>query len=215
MDLGIARHAIDVPFVEIDDGTRFAQRLMGRIGIGEKTIENRSTQMPKAAPVPVEADGIAVLIGTPNLVRVGKFGLGESWPLPATSRLRPATTIRDMSSSPPPKKPRRPKPAAAARPATAPPSISIAGSGGSSPSSPTSSRTARATFYQRKFGVNVTEWRIMSLLAMEPGIPGLAHLPRDRLQQGAGLGEAGAACRSAAWSRSGPRRTTAAATRSR
>lgn len=26
-------------------------------------------------------------------------------------------------------------------------------------------------FYQRKFGVNVTEWRIMSLLAIEPGIP--------------------------------------------
>jgi DNA-binding MarR family transcriptional regulator len=26
-------------------------------------------------------------------------------------------------------------------------------------------------FYQRKFSVNVTEWRIMSLLAIEPGIP--------------------------------------------
>jgi len=25
--------------------------------------------------------------------------------------------------------------------------------------------------YQRKFGINVTEWRIMSLLAIEPGIP--------------------------------------------
>lgn len=25
--------------------------------------------------------------------------------------------------------------------------------------------------YQRQFGVNVTEWRIMSLLAIEPGIP--------------------------------------------
>src|SRR5579862_2317957 len=25
--------------------------------------------------------------------------------------------------------------------------------------------------YQRRFGVNVTEWRIMSLLAIEPGIP--------------------------------------------
>jgi DNA-binding MarR family transcriptional regulator len=25
--------------------------------------------------------------------------------------------------------------------------------------------------YQREFGVNVTEWRIMSLLAIEPGIP--------------------------------------------
>jgi DNA-binding MarR family transcriptional regulator len=30
------------------------------------------------------------------------------------------------------------------------------------------SATAR---YQREFGVNVTEWRIMSLLAIEPGIP--------------------------------------------
>ncbi|WP_158668768.1 MarR family winged helix-turn-helix transcriptional regulator [Bradyrhizobium guangdongense] len=26
-------------------------------------------------------------------------------------------------------------------------------------------------FYQKQFGVNVTEWRIMSLLAIEPGIP--------------------------------------------
>ena len=31
------------------------------------------------------------------------------------------------------------------------------------------SRSATA-LYQRKFGVNVTEWRIMSLLAIEPGI---------------------------------------------
>src|SRR5712664_3405007 len=32
------------------------------------------------------------------------------------------------------------------------------------------SRSATA-FYQSRFGVNVTEWRIMSLLAIEPGIP--------------------------------------------
>ena len=32
------------------------------------------------------------------------------------------------------------------------------------------SKSATA-FYQRQFGVNVTEWRIMSLLAIEPGIP--------------------------------------------
>src|SRR5258708_17496905 len=31
------------------------------------------------------------------------------------------------------------------------------------------SRSATA-FYQKRFGVNVTEWRIMSLLAIEPGI---------------------------------------------
>ncbi len=32
------------------------------------------------------------------------------------------------------------------------------------------SRSA-STLYQRNFGVNVTEWRILSLLAIEPGIP--------------------------------------------
>ncbi|WP_407520104.1 MarR family winged helix-turn-helix transcriptional regulator [Methylobacterium oryzisoli] len=32
------------------------------------------------------------------------------------------------------------------------------------------SRSANTT-YQRRFGVNVTEWRILSLLALEPGIP--------------------------------------------
>src|SRR5712672_2316658 len=32
------------------------------------------------------------------------------------------------------------------------------------------SRSA-TTFYQKRFGVNVTEWRILSLLALEPGIP--------------------------------------------
>jgi DNA-binding MarR family transcriptional regulator len=32
------------------------------------------------------------------------------------------------------------------------------------------SRSA-TVFYQKRFGVNVTEWRIMSLLAIEPGIP--------------------------------------------
>lgn len=32
------------------------------------------------------------------------------------------------------------------------------------------SRSATA-LYQKRFGVNVTEWRIMSLLAIEPGIP--------------------------------------------
>jgi DNA-binding MarR family transcriptional regulator len=32
------------------------------------------------------------------------------------------------------------------------------------------SRSA-TVFYQQRFGVNITEWRIMSLLAIEPGIP--------------------------------------------
>lgn len=32
------------------------------------------------------------------------------------------------------------------------------------------SRSA-TVFYQKRFGINVTEWRIMSLLAIEPGIP--------------------------------------------
>lgn len=27
------------------------------------------------------------------------------------------------------------------------------------------------TYYQKHFGVNITEWRILSLLALEPGIP--------------------------------------------
>ncbi|MDI1263145.1 MAG: MarR family winged helix-turn-helix transcriptional regulator [bacterium] len=31
--------------------------------------------------------------------------------------------------------------------------------------------TSATAYYQRHFGVNVTEWRIMSLLAIEPGIP--------------------------------------------
>lgn len=31
--------------------------------------------------------------------------------------------------------------------------------------------TSATAFYQRHYGVNVTDWRIMSLLAIEPGIP--------------------------------------------
>ena len=31
--------------------------------------------------------------------------------------------------------------------------------------------SSATALYQRNFGVNVTEWRIMSLLAIEPGIP--------------------------------------------
>ena len=31
--------------------------------------------------------------------------------------------------------------------------------------------TSATAYYQKNFGVNVTDWRIMSLLAIEPGIP--------------------------------------------
>ena len=56
-------------------------------------------------------------------------------------------------------------------------------------------------FYQRQFGVNVTEWRIMSLLAIEPGIPAsrICHVigfdkgPVSRTL--AGLCRSGALCR--------------------
>jgi DNA-binding MarR family transcriptional regulator len=76
-----------------------------------------------------------------------------------------------MSSSPPPRKPRRPKPAAAADTGNGPtldldryvPAFVTFIANKLSNSA--------TTFYQRKFGVNVTEWRIMSLLAIEPGIP--------------------------------------------
>src|SRR4051812_47792137 len=78
---------------------------------------------------------------------------------------------RDMSSQPPARKVRRPKP----------PEVTNADDG------PTLdldryvpafitfianklSNSATA-YYQRNFGVNVTDWRIMSLLAIEPGIP--------------------------------------------
>jgi DNA-binding MarR family transcriptional regulator len=82
-----------------------------------------------------------------------------------------AAMIRDMSSQPHLKKPRRPKHAP----------MENAGSG------PTLDlnryvpafitfianklSNSATVFYQRNFGVNVTEWRIMSLLAIEPGIP--------------------------------------------
>ena len=53
--------------------------------------------------------------------------------------------------------------------------------------------------YQRNFGINVTEWRIMTQLALEPGIPASRICQRHRLQQGADQPHAGASCRSAAW----------------
>ena len=76
-----------------------------------------------------------------------------------------------MSSQPLPRKPRRPRPA---DPADAtdgplldlnryvPAFITFIGN--------KLSNSATA-FYQKNFGVNVTEWRIISQLAIEPGIP--------------------------------------------
>jgi DNA-binding MarR family transcriptional regulator len=76
-----------------------------------------------------------------------------------------------MSPSPLPRKPRRPRPAEFAAAEDGPlldldryvPAFitfianKLSNSG--------------TVFYQRNFGVNITEWRIMSLLAIEPGIP--------------------------------------------
>jgi DNA-binding MarR family transcriptional regulator len=77
-------------------------------------------------------------------------------------------TIRDMSSSSPPRKPRRPKSAEAGNGPTldldryVPAFVTFIANKLSN---------SATVLYQRQFGVNVTEWRIMSLLAIEPGIP--------------------------------------------
>jgi DNA-binding MarR family transcriptional regulator len=76
-----------------------------------------------------------------------------------------------MSDSPLPRKPRRPKPTGFAG-ADGGPTLDldryvpafITFIGNKLSNSAT-------TFYQRNFSINVTEWRIMSLLAIEPGIP--------------------------------------------
>src|SRR5258708_32766056 len=41
-------------------------------------------------------------------------------------------------------------------------------------------------FYQRNFGVNVTEWRVMSLLAVEPRLPAPPVCPVLRFHKGPG-----------------------------
>jgi len=80
-------------------------------------------------------------------------------------------TIAEMSSSPPPRKPRRPRPAEIAHTdggqmldlnRYVPAFVTFIANKLSN---------SATVFYQRNFGVNVTEWRIMSLLAIEPGIP--------------------------------------------
>ncbi|WOH82407.1 MarR family winged helix-turn-helix transcriptional regulator [Bradyrhizobium sp. BEA-2-5] len=76
-----------------------------------------------------------------------------------------------MSSQPLPRKPRRPRPADPADASDGP----LLDLDRYVPAFITFianklSNSATA-FYQKQFGVNVTEWRIMSLLAIEPGIP--------------------------------------------
>lgn len=75
-----------------------------------------------------------------------------------------------MSDSPLPRKPRRPKPTGFAG-ADAGPTLDL---DRYVPAFITfiSNKLSNSatTFYQRNFSINVTEWRIMSLLAIEPGI---------------------------------------------
>jgi len=76
-----------------------------------------------------------------------------------------------MSSSAPPTKPRRLKPAEAPE-ASAGPTLDLERYVPAFITFIANKLSNSATaFYQGNFGVNVTEWRIMSLLAIEPGIP--------------------------------------------
>jgi DNA-binding MarR family transcriptional regulator len=74
-------------------------------------------------------------------------------------------------SSPLPRKPRRPKPAESSA-ADDGPTLDLERYVPAFITFIANKLSNSATvFYQRNFGVNVTEWRIMSLLAIEPGIP--------------------------------------------
>ena len=76
-----------------------------------------------------------------------------------------------MSPSPLPKKPRRPRPAEFAA-ADDGPLLDLDRYVPAFITFIANKLSNSATvFYQRNFGVNITEWRIMSLLAIEPGIP--------------------------------------------
>jgi DNA-binding MarR family transcriptional regulator len=80
--------------------------------------------------------------------------------------------IRDMSSSSPPRKTRRPQPAKTANANGSGPTLDLNRYVPAFVTFIGNKLSNSATvFYQRNFGVNVTEWRIMSLLAIEPGIP--------------------------------------------
>jgi DNA-binding MarR family transcriptional regulator len=75
-----------------------------------------------------------------------------------------------MSSHPTSRKPRRPKPAESADAGTGP-TLDLNRYVPAFVTFIANKLSNSATvFYQRNFGVNVTEWRIMSLLAIEPGI---------------------------------------------
>ena len=79
--------------------------------------------------------------------------------------------IRDMSSQPPARNARRPRPAEVAD-ADDGPTLDLERYVPAFITFIANKLSNSATaFYQRNFGVNVTEWRIMSLLAIEPGIP--------------------------------------------
>src|SRR5882724_13114885 len=76
-----------------------------------------------------------------------------------------------MSPSPLPRKPRRPRPADASE-ANGGPLLDLDRYVPAFVTFIANKLSNSATaLYQRNFGVNITEWRIMSLLAIEPGIP--------------------------------------------
>ena len=78
---------------------------------------------------------------------------------------------RDMSSHPSTRKPRRARPADASE-ANSGPLLDLDRYVPAFVTFIANKLSNSATvLYQRNFGVNVTEWRIMSLLAIEPGIP--------------------------------------------
>jgi hypothetical protein len=90
--------------------------------------------------------------------------------LVSISRPSFAAIIEDMSPHPPNRKPRRPKPVETAD-AGKGPMLDLDRYVPAFVTFIANKLSNSATaFYQRNFGVNVTEWRIMSLLAIEPGI---------------------------------------------
>lgn len=79
--------------------------------------------------------------------------------------------IKEMSTQTSPRKPRRPRPAQAAAVNSGPTLDLDRYVPGFVTFIANKLSNSATSFYQRHFGVNVTEWRIMSQLAIEPGIP--------------------------------------------